>query len=322
MARAGASNLAAGARLALVAALAAGCGGTSPSSGLTAYLRVSFRTQSSQVVPAQFVPGPLATVTDATKPTVDSVAANSSMVYPGAVGRGMSGRISGTGTAILVGLPNDSGHWVVPAGTADIDTPGDFSFDLSLSYSPELPLGDTSLVFRAVDAQGVVGPAYVLPLTVFQPIPAGALVVSLSWDTESDLDLHVQVPNVNDPNAPYYVWSRNPVALPPRMPGDPLPTADEIAAAGQLDFDSNAACVIDGRRQENLVFPNPPPSGAYQVKVDAFSLCGQATARWQAVAVDGSGNLLGQAFGQLTDVATQGSHLPSSGLLAFGFSIP
>jgi hypothetical protein len=306
----------------LVAVLAGGCGGASPSSGLTAYLRVSFRTQSSQVVPAQFAPSPLAPSTDATGPTVDSVATNSSTVYPGAMGRGMSGRISSTASAVLIGLADDSGHWVVPAGTADVDTPGDFTFDVTLSFSPELPLGDASLVFRAVDEQGQVGPAYVLPLMVSEPIPTGALVVSLSWDTESDLDLHVQVPNVNDASAPYYVWNRNPVALPPRAPGDPLPTADEIAAAGQLDFDSNAACVIDGRRQENLVFPNPPPSGAYLVKVDAFSLCGQATARWQAVAIDGGGNMLGQAFGQFTDVATQGSHLPSSGLLAFGFSIP
>jgi hypothetical protein len=293
---------------------AAGCGGASPASGLTAFLRASN---------AQYVPGTLDAVTAVAGPKVDSVRTNSSTAFPGEQGRAIAGSLSGTATAVLVGLAADSGYWVIPAGIMDTETPGDFAFQTTLSFSPELPVGDATLIFRATDGEGQVGPANLLPLLVSAPAPSGALVVSLEWDTESDLDLHVLIPNVNDPNAPYEVWARNPVALPPRGPSDPPTTAADVDAAGHLDFDSNAACVIDGRRQENLVFANPPPPGAYEVRVDTSSLCGQATARWHALAVAGGGNAtLGEAFGQVTDAATSGSHIASSGLLAFTFSIP
>ena len=69
--------------------------------------------------------------------------------------------------------------------------------------------------------------------------------------------------------------------------------------------------MIDGRRQENIIFPagSPPPSGEYTVRVDASSLCGQA-----GRAVDGgrrrppTERYLGYAQWQATDADTRGSH--------------
>jgi hypothetical protein len=94
-----------------------------------------------------------------------------------------------------------------------------------------------------------------------------------------------------------------------------------------LDFDSNGNCTIDGRRQENVVFPtgSTPPSGEYTVLVDAASLCGQFDAQWVVTAnvYDAYGNatLIGFAQWEATDADTRGPHTAGSGRLAFTFTI-
>ena len=113
--------------------------------------------------------------------------------------------------------------------------------------------------------------------------------------------------------------------MPPHVPGTPpLAGADltaAIAAAGKLDFDSNANCVIDGRRQEDVVFAEGPPPGDYTVRVDAFSLCGQVDAQWQATAALGDGTPAGSARWEATDADTRGSHNAGAGRTAFTFHI-
>jgi len=109
-------------------------------------------------------------------------------------------------------------------------------------------------------------------------------------------------------------------------------TPDQVAAAGYLDFDSNAACVIDGRRQENVIFslppddnsfvPVPPPSGEYIVRVDTFSLCGQAAAQWEVQVNTPSGAVVNPATWESTDSDTRGDHGPGAGRLALDFQLP
>jgi hypothetical protein len=173
-----------------------------------------------------------------------------------------------------------------------------------------------------------MGVSRVLSLKVQSQVPTGALVVTLTWDTESDLDLHVTVPNATDPSMPVIVWAKAPLALPPVGSSDPAYTAAQVAAAGSLDIDSNAQCVIDGRRQEDLIFPvapaPPPPAGTYEVRVDAMSMCGQGVAHWHAIAVVDNDveHPVGEAFGQLTDLDASRPHVATSGILAFTFSMP
>jgi hypothetical protein len=250
---------------------------------------------------------------------------NNTVVFPGAVGRTLSGSANAA-TAVLIGLGGDSGHWVVPTASPDTDNPGAFVFQTTLSFSPLMPTDpvDRSLVFRAVDAQGTIGPPTVLGIKVQTSAlstAGAALAVTLTWDAESDLDLKVRVPSAADPSKPIDVWTRSRVALPPVGNGDPPHTDDEIAAAGQLDYDSNANCVIDGLRQEDVVFPQAPPAGTYEVRVDAFSLCGQVAARWHALAQAGD-QMLGEAYGQMSDFDARGSHGPATGTLAFTFTVP
>jgi hypothetical protein len=298
-----------------LSALVIGCGGASSDPGLTAYLRASG---------GQFVPGALDPNTDATDPKITGVNVLTTTVAPGLQNLPFSGDVE-NGTTVLIGLDGDSGHWILPATTADFVQPGSYTFQTKLSFSPDIPTGTQTLLVRGIDAHGTVGPAQALNLMVAPAAPTGALVISLNWDTESDMDLHVLAPNANDPSTPIEIWSKAPVGLPPRTAGTlPLSGADltaAIAAAGKLDFDSNANCVIDGRRQENVVFTQGPPPGDYTVRVDAFSLCGQPDAQWQVTATLADGTVAGTARWEATDADTRGSHATGAGRLAFTFTI-
>jgi hypothetical protein len=302
-------------RAALAAAgMLAGCGsGASADSGLTAYMRAAG---------AQFVPGAIdETPSTADGPTINVIRTNNSKVFPGAADRTLGGSATGTARAVLIGLEGDSGHWILPMGAEDFDFPGSYAFSTRLSFSPTIPAGTYSLVLRAVDANDVAGTPQGMALMVVPAAPAGALVVTLEWDADADLDLKLRMPDINDPSMTDDVWAKAPLALPPRSSSEPPPAPDEVKAAGQLDMDSNGQCRIDGKRQENIVFPNPPPSGKYEVRVDAFSMCGQVSTHWHAIAVAGT-DTLGEAHGQMSDADTRFAHTAGSGILAFGFTIP
>jgi hypothetical protein len=302
----------------------AGCGGASSGTGLDSLMRASG---------AQYAPGELMSDMTAPGPTVAFVQTNSTVITAG-LSRNIAGSATSTATAVQIGLSGDDAHWIIPTGTMDTDNPGNFTFQTTLSFSQNLPVGMRTLVFRAVDEDGQVGASHDLAVRVQSPVPQGTLVVSLDWDTEADLDLHVTVPNATDPGNPVIVWAKSPLALPVAdAMGNPIVhNSAQIAAAGALDYDSNAQCVIDGRRQENLIFPlgtpavpaTPPPSGTYEVRVDTMSLCGQGSARWHAIAVanDDTDNPLGEAIGQVSDLDASRPHVASSGVLAFTFSIP
>jgi hypothetical protein len=293
-------------------------GGASSDTGVTALLRLSGTG-------VQFIPGALGTESAADMPTMLGINISTNIVFPGATGRSLSGSANGS-SAVLVGLDGDSGHWVVPTGMPDTDVAGAFDFQASLSLSPLLPLvpADRSVIFRAVDAQGTVGPPLSLGIKVQALTAAGGepLVVTLQWDAEADLDLKLRVPNAANPSKPIDVWTKNRVALPPLGNSDPPYTNDDIKGAGQLDYDSNSNCVIDSLRQEDVVFSAAPPSGEYEVRIDAFSMCGQVAARWHAYATANGSERLGEAYGQAGDIDTQGSHGPATGTLAFRFTVP
>ena len=274
---------------------------------------------------AQFVPGELdGTTPGAAEPSVDSISAKATQVSPGSQGHALSGSVNGAGTAVLVGLQGDVGHWLIPLGIPDLDRQGNFTFSTSISFSPDLPLGVRNLVLRGVDKDGQVGPPQRLALTIATSAPMGALVIQLVWDTDADLDLHVRVPNPADPTQPIDVWDKAPLALPPVKSSDPPYTTAQVMAAGKLLFDSNANCVIDGQNHEEVVFPMTYPAGPYEVRVDTFSLCGQATARWRVSAFTNLGTMttLAEASGQSIDRDTVVTHDATAGILAFTFTPP
>ena len=306
----------------LIAATAGACGGASPESGVTAYLQLA----SAQFVPGSLSPdaGTLAADGGSLGPPVHGVNLSVTNVYPGIENVPLSGDVE-KGTSVLVGLADDAGYWIVPAPFVDVQTPDNFLFQTKMSLSPSTPEGKQTLIIRGVDASGQIGPAQQFALTVARSAPPGALVISLEWDTEADMDLHALVPNTTDPTTPIEIYYKNRVGLPPPVPGNPPLTGDDltaaVAAAGSLDFDSNGGCLIDGRRHENIIYTQQPPPGVYTVRVDAASLCGQVDAQWRVTAATADGTVQQSVQWEATDSDTRGSHGAGAGLLAFTFTI-
>lgn len=287
----------------LAALLLAGCS-EYPGLGLSARMRVAGAEYRTEPLPAA-----------ATGPEVLALALTTSTAVPGEQDKPFSGALAPESTAVVIGLSGDEGHWLLPAGAPRVEEPDLPAFDVRLSFSPDILPGEYILFVRAAGPGGGFGPEASVPLSVEAPPPPdGALVVSLFWDTEADLDLHVVDPNGVE------IWKRNINSWEPPPPGEPVdPNAWKTGAV--LDFDSNAQCVIDSRRRENVIWKESAPPGKYSVRVDAFSLCGQLAARW-AVEVYRSGERTSAAQGLSTEVDAQGLHDRGAGVLALEFEVP
>jgi hypothetical protein len=263
-----------------------------------------------QLQGAQFVRGAMPGGAEA--PKVAAVQLVTTTIRIGTVGKALGGALDPGSTAALVALADDRGYWIVPAGVPDVSSPTFPSFKATASFARTLAPGPHDLVVRAVDGAGNVGPAHTESLTAIDPsIPDGHLVVSLAWDSEADLDLHVVDPNGVE------IFNRNINSYEPPPPGQaPDPNAYQHGAI--LDADSNANCVIDGRRRENVVWKDPPPPGHYVVRVDTFSMCGQISAHW-TVDVLADGVSIGRAQGTTFPSDTRFSHDRGAGVLALEF---
>jgi hypothetical protein len=121
-----------------------------------------------------------------------------------------------------------------------------------LEFSQTIPLRELELMFAVADPSGAVGP-FVALTTAVTSVGTGDVQVSLSWDADSDVDLHVV-----DPAGDEIFYGRR-----------------ESASGGKLDLDSNAGCEIDRIRNENITWPvGRAPRGQYTVRVDYWANCG------------------------------------------------
>ena len=238
-------------------------------------------------------------------------------IFPGVANKFIKGTVGPDTNAVAVGVAGDRAYWLVPALSPDPTDPHSFAFTAGLSVSPSLaqsPLlvlnadGTSTLPLsvRAVDPAGNFGKATVYALIMDAQSVTGALVVSLDWDAPVDLDLHVLVQTENDTYVE--VWSK-------------ARSANPAIGDGNLDFDSNSNCQIDGRNLEDVVWTGTPPTGHYIVRVGLASLCGQTSAAWHAIAYSPDGTL-GEASGVLTEAATRQSPAAGAGLTVFEFDYP
>ena len=297
--------------LASLSVLIAGCAGLPADPGLEADLRVAN---------AQFYAGAMPAPGTDTK--VTQIASNNNTIRAGQIDKSLSGRIAHDGRAVALGFAGDAGYWIVPAGAMDLNLPDELTWSAVVSFAPTLADGPRDLEVAAVDAAGRFGPPSALHLTVQSStidLTGTTLVVRLAWDTEADLDLHVVLPTT----PPITVWSKHPTSYVPPLPGDPVdPSA--IAGAGVLDFDSNSQCLIDGRREENVIWTGPAaalPHGTFAVLVDAFSLCAAPTAHWKVdVYAGGNPTSIAHAEGTVVDSDTRGDHVAGSGVRALTFA--
>jgi len=147
---------------------------------------------------------------------------------------------------ISEGAGGVEGHYEIPIGSAQTTA------TILLTFPQEIPLESFDLQFAAANASGAVGPYAGLSVAVTE-VGTGDVQVTLSWDVDSDVDLHVVAPGGDE-----VFYGRR-----------------ESPSGGQLDLDSNAACRIDGVRNENITWPvGRAPRGQYTVRVDYWDSCG------------------------------------------------
>jgi len=121
-----------------------------------------------------------------------------------------------------------------------------------LTFPQTFPIGEFDLEFAAATPSGAIGP-YVGLSTRVTAVGTGDVQVTLSWDADSDTDLHVI-----DPSGEEVFYAHR-----------------SAASGGALDLDSNAGCAIDGVRNENITWPiGRAPRGRYTVRVDYWDSCG------------------------------------------------
>jgi hypothetical protein len=250
-----------------------------------------------QVVGGQFIEGDLpgtppqmisAEAGIPTGPRITNISFNSQLVSTGAAGKSVSGRATGA-SSVGARFPDmGTGYWIVPIAEPDSQFPGENAFRFSANFDPGDPPGLHNLRFVAIDAQGRGGVQSEVSLCIAGRIPDNlhscipdapppAAVITLQWDTNFDLDLHVVTPSGVDINP------KAPLAQPPDGgvidPG--LLASFAHGKLARIDRDSLGACIPDGLRQEDLVFPDPPLGGLYTIYVDPFAACGQSAARFE-----------------------------------------
>lgn len=241
----------------LVMGLLGACDGASSDRGLELMIRVP----SGQLVREAFPRergGPKLTFVDVRDPRVGA----------GDLANPVVGRAEGSAFALNVGAKGEGAYWVVPVSLPDDVNPGELQFQLSLGIGRRVTPGPLVVLMQAVDGHGTPGPVRETMLEIESTEPTGTLVFTLEWDAELDADLLVVDPrgvtigpkNVNS-------------AVPPR-PGSPPSAQDGSRAGGILDQDSNANCVPEGRRRENVYWTAPPPAGRYRAFVQLASTCG------------------------------------------------
>lgn len=259
-----------------------------------------------QVRGATYADGNLASMTDQGGPAVVDTYSRTSWVSPGETGKIFDGTLATGATAVLLALDGDKGYWVLPASAPDTQTPDRPTFEAVLGFSEAIPSTDLRLRLVAADITGKIGTATLATFSVLPAQPAtGALVVTLDWDSDADLDLHVVDPSGTE------IWSGNIASQ---------ADADAGISRGLLDFDSNANCLVDGRRMESVAWA-APPLGHYLVRVGNFSLCGVTSAYWNVRAiVDGSPAL--HSTGVATTADARFFKGAGSGVLALEFDWP
>jgi hypothetical protein len=184
-----------------------------------------------------------------------------------------------------------TGYWVVPTAGFEANTgvPG-VNWAVTANFNPAAPAGHHVLRFVAIDAAGRAGTQVDASVCIDPAVPDNmhtclpnrappAAVISLKWDDNFDLDLHVVTPDGTEINQAHpLLGSPDGVAPARTSPASLCSTTDTFAAC--LDHDSFVNCIPDGLRQEDVIFPASPAPGLYKIYVDPFAPCGQVAVRF------------------------------------------
>jgi len=181
-------------------------------------------------------------------------------------------------TDVWFGVEGVSGAWRVTLPT------GVTSQQVVITLASPLP-GNNFSLRTAVGATSRTGPVFLTPITPTD-LATAAVAVTLTWNTASDVDLHV----IDALGQEVYYGNT---------------TTPE---GGALDLDSNPDCDIDNVNREIISWPaGAAPRGSYQVRVHYYDDCGVASTNW-SVSVSKNGRAVGSSLtGTFTGDGTDNS---------------
>lgn len=151
---------------------------------------------------------------------------------------------------LIIGVPGVEGYFVAPISSS-FNQSGNHQTIVTLLLGQGLSQ-NLAISFKASDGNGLFGNEEILEVNYLEA-GTGLLQVSLSWDQENDVDLHLIQP---DGQEIFYGNSTS-------------------TNGGELDVDSNPACNIDNINNENIFFTTEEQveEGEYEVLVDLWANC-------------------------------------------------
>ncbi len=229
-------------------------------------------------------------------PEVHTVESKNNVVVQGAHQHVLGGGVGKTAAALAIRFADiGHGYWIVPTGTFD-PTSGDITYSFPYDIAVDAPVGVHPLLLSAVDLDGNFGPASELSLTIKSRVPSGKVVISLEWDSAADLDLQLRTPEGK------IVDGKHPTTL---VPVDGGIDFDAPEGFGELDRDSNHACLVDGYDEESVVWNTPPTPGRYAIWVNLFDACKTPGASF-TVTVRRDGEVLERDSGRVLAIDANG----------------
>jgi len=246
---------------------------------------------------AQFVSGAFPASVASVAP-VTNVSIHNLAFSAGTVQKAISGLAGTDSPSVAIALKGmGTGYWVVPTSVPEPAQNFALTWGTSCDFSRTVPAGSYSLLLAASNPKGEFSPAFEQLLKISSFIPDGHVVASLTWDSAADLDLRLTSPSGKQ---------QSPKHPNTGSPYDAGPDAGELMpGSGLLDRDSNASCVQDGYRTENVVWSDAPEPGTYVVNVDMFSSCSTPAASFSfSLYVDGQEVV--HKVGRLLDIDADG----------------
>ena len=154
-------------------------------------------------------------------------------------------------THVLIGVSGFQGYYLTPVNASGGTVEFELSFDSDIFDQLTAKANAVNIIVELLDGIGAVSALYDLLLDGVE-VAEGEVKVSLSWDTPTDVDLHVMEPSGEEI---YYGHKTS-------------------ATGGQLDLDSNPGCNIDGINNENVYWPEgASPSGEFIVSAEMYADC-------------------------------------------------
>jgi hypothetical protein len=258
--------------------------GIEASAGLDEPLRV----QGGQLIAGDLPgsPPPVDSAAPPVTPAVTVIDSLNNVLRPGQTGKQLGGRASPGAVTMGVRFADlGSGYWVFAAGGPDPLSNNEITWQATFDIGRDLPPGLRRLRFVPFDDSGRAGEQRDLEVCIASPLPDNLnacdptiapprAVLSLSWDTDVDLDLQVITPGGKqvDPRHPSTVDGSD---------GSISPADLKQPGVGLIDRDSNGGCVLDRQRSEHLVWQTDPSPGTYQVRANLTDACGQASVRFR-----------------------------------------